>query len=59
MVLFVGLPLAGWGVMDFQGFVRHPARLAFVALVIFLQVVEVIAVPEVGRGSGEGKQILW
>jgi protein-S-isoprenylcysteine O-methyltransferase Ste14 len=58
VILFVGLPLVGWGVTDLQGFVGHPARLAYVVLVILLQVGVVIKFPDVGRGSGEGKQIV-
>ncbi len=27
IVIFVGLPMVGWGVNDFRGFMGHPARL--------------------------------
>jgi protein-S-isoprenylcysteine O-methyltransferase Ste14 len=55
-VLFVGLPLLGWGVTDFRGFVGHPARLTYVVLVILVQVGVVVKFPDVGRDSGEGRQ---
>jgi len=58
MIIFVSLPLVGWGVRDFQGFFRHPVRFAYMVLITFLQVVVVIALPEVGLGSGEGKQLV-
>ena len=58
IVLFVGLPLVGWGMMNFQGFVGHPSRLAYVVLVILLQIVVVITVLDVGRGSGKGEQMV-
>ncbi len=55
-LLFVGLPLVGWGIADLQGFLAHPARLAYVVLIILLQLGVVIAFPDVGRGSGVGRQ---
>ena len=36
ITIFVGLPLAGWGVMDVRGFLGHPARLAYVVFAILL-----------------------
>ena len=56
IVLFAGLPVVGWGVTDLQGFMEQPARLAYVVLVILLQVVVVIKVPAVGRQGTEGKR---
>ncbi len=54
IAIFVGLPLVAWGITDVGGFVGHPARLAYVVLVVLLQVLTVIAFPEVGRDRGEG-----
>jgi protein-S-isoprenylcysteine O-methyltransferase Ste14 len=58
IVLFAGLPLVGWGIVDIRGFAGHPARLAYVVLVVLLQVGVVIRIPEVGRDSGEGQQLV-
>jgi protein-S-isoprenylcysteine O-methyltransferase Ste14 len=58
VVLFVGLPLLGWGVMDARGFVAHPARLAYVVVAILLQLGVVLVFPDVGRDSGEGNQVV-
>jgi protein-S-isoprenylcysteine O-methyltransferase Ste14 len=56
IALFAGLPFVGWGVTDLSGFIGHPARLAYVILIVLLQTVTVIRWPEVGRGNGEGKK---
>jgi protein-S-isoprenylcysteine O-methyltransferase Ste14 len=40
--------------MDVQGFAGHPARLAYIVLVVLLQVFVVIKFPEVGRNRGKG-----
>lgn len=58
IVLFVGLPWVGWGLMDFRGFIGHPVRLAYVVLVILLQIVVVMAFPTVGQGGGDGKLLV-
>jgi protein-S-isoprenylcysteine O-methyltransferase Ste14 len=53
-LLFVGLPLVGWGLDDVHGFMRHPARLTYVIVVVFLQLLVVTLVPEAGSvRSGE------
>lgn len=57
IVIFVGLPLVGWGVTDTRGFIDHPARLCYAVLVILLQVFIVIRLPEVGRNRGTGKRV--
>jgi protein-S-isoprenylcysteine O-methyltransferase Ste14 len=57
VVIFVGLPLVGWGVRDVQGFFVHPARLGYVVLVVLLQLIVVIRLPEVGSRRGKGKKI--
>ncbi len=53
-LLFAGLPLVGWGVLDIAGYASHPARLAYVVLVVLLQIVIVLRFPDVGRGQGAG-----
>jgi len=57
ILIFVGLPLVGWGVRDIQGFISQPARLGFVVLVVLLQIIVVIRLPEVGSRRGKGKKI--
>ena len=54
VVIFVGLPLLGWGVTDVVGFVNHPARLSYVLLVVLLEVFVVIMFPGAGSQHGEG-----
>ena len=54
VAIFVGLPLVGWGIADVQGFVSHPTRLGYVALVILLEVFVVIKFPGAGSNRGEG-----
>lgn len=56
VVIFVGLPLLGWGVGDARGFIDHPARLAYTVLVVLLQVFVVMLIPGVGRNRGDGEK---
>jgi len=56
VLLFVGLPLLGWGLTDIPGFMANPARLSYVVLVILIQAVLVIRWPEVGRQGRAGTQ---
>ncbi len=58
ILLFVGLPLIGWGVTDIQGFITHPARLGYILLVVLLQVLVVIKLPEVGGTRSKGKRVV-
>lgn len=58
IVIFVGLPLVGWGVKDAQSFIGHPARLSYAVIVVLLQVFVVIRLPEVGSRRGKGKKIV-
>jgi protein-S-isoprenylcysteine O-methyltransferase Ste14 len=58
MGLFIGLPLAGWGLRDMPGFFGHPARLSYVVLAILLQVIVVIRLPGAGRDRGRKKKIV-
>jgi protein-S-isoprenylcysteine O-methyltransferase Ste14 len=57
IVIFVGLPLVGWGVRDIQGFIGNPARLGYIVLVVLSQFAVVIRLPEVGSRRGKGEKI--
>jgi len=56
VLIFVGLPLVGWGVTDIRGFLGHQARLAYVVLTVLLQAGVVMLAPGVGRQGGGGKE---
>ena len=56
VLLFAGLPLLGWGVMDISGFIRNPVRLAYIGVAVLLQVLIVIRMPEIGRKPDKGKK---
>lgn len=45
IILFAGFPACGWGIDDVAGFVAHPARSAYVALVCFLNVLVAVRMP--------------
>ncbi len=53
--LFGGLPLLGWGVNDLSGFVRNPARLAYLLLVLALQLGLIVRFPDIGGTGKEGQ----
>lgn len=54
LILFVGLPLLGWGITDVQGFIANPARLGYIILLVVVQAILVAKFPEMGRNRGEG-----
>jgi protein-S-isoprenylcysteine O-methyltransferase Ste14 len=54
-ILFAGLPIVGWGVADVRGFLENPARIAYVAAVIVLQILVVVLDPAIGRQGAAGK----
>jgi protein-S-isoprenylcysteine O-methyltransferase Ste14 len=58
VLLFVGLPLLGWGLAGVRGFLADPARLAYVILVSLIQAVLVIFWPGVGRQGRAGAQVV-
>lgn len=58
LLLFVGLPLLGWGITDVAGFVANPARLGYLITVTILQVVAVTRFPTLGQNRAEGKEIV-
>ena len=55
VLIFVGLPLLGWGLPEFQHFFDHPARTAYVVLIVVLQIFAVIYNPQVGRNKEQRK----
>ena len=57
IVLFVGLLLLGWGVLDIPGFAGNPVRLPYVEVAALFQVLIVIKMPDVGRNRGEGNKV--
>jgi protein-S-isoprenylcysteine O-methyltransferase Ste14 len=54
ILTFVLVPLLAWGPDDLRGFFSHPARLAYVALTVLLQVLIVVRFPGVGPGRRPG-----
>ncbi len=57
LAIFVGLPLAGWGVNDVRGFFDQPARLVYVSLVVMLHVAA-LRFPAVGRTRKGGEAVV-
>lgn len=55
-VIFIGLPLLGWGLTDARAFFDHPARLGYVVLILLLQVAVVITRPTSSSPRGSGSQ---
>jgi protein-S-isoprenylcysteine O-methyltransferase Ste14 len=56
--LFAGLPLAGWGLADIQGFISNPARLSYLVVVVLLQIFVTWKFPGAGRSQSKGRQIV-
>jgi protein-S-isoprenylcysteine O-methyltransferase Ste14 len=53
--LFAGLPLIGWGIFDLPGYFSNPARTAYIAIVVLMQIAIVLAFPDIGRQGTVGK----
>jgi protein-S-isoprenylcysteine O-methyltransferase Ste14 len=49
LLIFVGLPMLGWGFRDVPRFFEHPARSAYVIVIFLLQLLAVLYNPQVGR----------
>lgn len=49
LLVFLGLPMLGWGIGDVRGFLGQPVRLAYIALVIALHLLVALRFPTVGR----------
>lgn len=58
VIIFSGLPLAGWGFNDFNGFIHNKARLSYIIMMAILSLLVVIFVPEEGRSRGKGKKLI-
>ncbi|HCT30206.1 MAG TPA: hypothetical protein DIW31_05625, partial [Bacteroidales bacterium] len=54
LILFVLIPILGWGISDIDGFIMNPFRLAFVIMMAIFSILVVIFVPNEGRGYGDG-----
>lgn len=54
-VIFIGLPLLGWGLGNLPAFFESPARIAFVLVLFALQVFSLIYNPQVGRNQENRK----
>ncbi len=48
-IIFIGLPLLGWGLGNLPAFFEDPARIAFVLVLFALQVFSLIYNPQVGQ----------
>ena len=54
-MIFIGLPLLGWGFGNLPTFFESPARIAFVLVLFALQVFSLIYNPQVGRNQENRK----
>ena len=54
-VIFIGLPLLGWGLGDIPAFFENPARIAFVLVLFALQIFSLIYNPQLGRNQENRK----
>ena len=54
-IIFVLLPLLGWGLDDIKGYLANPARLGFIIAVILLSAYASIKIPEIGKKKNVGK----
>jgi len=54
-IIFIGLPLLGWGLGNLPAFFENPARIAYVLVLFALQVFSLIYNPQVGRNQENRK----
>ena len=54
-IIFIGLPLLGWGLGNLPAFFEDPARIAFVLVLFALQVFSLIYNPQVGKNQENRK----
>jgi protein-S-isoprenylcysteine O-methyltransferase Ste14 len=58
VVVFIILPVVGWGVFAVREFLAEPARLVYV-LAAFIDAIYVVAViPNQGKGYGQGQRVV-
>ncbi len=55
VIIFIGLPLLGWGLGHIPEFFENPARTAYVIVIIGLQIFSLIYNPQVGRNQENRK----
>ena len=49
LIIFIGLPMVGWGIFHILEFFDSPARMAYIAVTIFLQLFTVLYLPPAMR----------
>lgn len=55
MLIFVGLPLLGWGLGTFSSFFENPVRIAYIVVIFGLQIFALLYNPQVGRNQENRK----
>jgi protein-S-isoprenylcysteine O-methyltransferase Ste14 len=55
LIIFLGLPLLGWGPGKIPQFFDDPARLTYVMVILFLQPFGILYNPQVGRNKDDRK----
>lgn len=55
IVIFIGLPLLGWGISEIFQFFANPARLTYAILILLLQIFSIFYNPQIGRNKKERK----
>lgn len=55
VIIFIGLPLLGWGLGHIPEFFENPARTSYVVVIFVLQIFSLIYNPQVGRNQGNRK----
>ena len=55
VIIFIGLPLLGWGLGHIPEFFENPARTSYVVVIFALQIFSLIYNPQVGRNQGNRK----
>ncbi|MBN8657922.1 MAG: isoprenylcysteine carboxylmethyltransferase family protein [Anaerolineae bacterium] len=54
-IIFIGLPLLGWGLGHIPAFFENPARIAYVIVIFILQIFSLIYNPRVGQNQEHRK----
>jgi protein-S-isoprenylcysteine O-methyltransferase Ste14 len=55
LIIFIGIPLAAWGLRDLSGFFDHPVRFAFVVAMVLLQIFAAAYNPLAGKRDEKRK----
>jgi protein-S-isoprenylcysteine O-methyltransferase Ste14 len=55
LIIFLGLPLLGWGIGRIPLFFESPARLTYAVVILLLQGFGILYNPQTGRSQGEEK----